>query len=118
MMSWPDFNYKQIIIHISNLSIDAGIFVSATSLTEISMRASGSWNAIPDAMENWAAVNLSTKALREKWLKKNTYSLTELDALHLEKETDEKRISCDILDYWKGKKALDCYDRYDASRKI
>ena len=102
---------------LDNISIDDGIFVSASSLTEISMRASGSWNAIPDAMENWAAVNISTKAFQKKWLKKSSYSLTELNALHLEKETDERRISCDILDYWKGEKALGCYDRYDAFLK-
>lgn len=93
-----DCNYVNKIKALFRESLNDDVYIKASSLSNISHVVFDDWSLLSDALKLHAEKFIKYKTKKEKWLKKKSYSLGELnDSLKLYKKEYEKDFDSNIL---------------------
>jgi len=72
-------------------------------LSKLSHKLFGDWSRIRTALEKHAETEFTRKNNREKWLKKEFYSLEELNELDFQSLAEDDATAVpSIMNYWRG----------------
>ena len=91
---------------LKSINADSDLYIDAKSLDRISVKTTGSWNTLQEAMSDFARKNYKTKKEQEKYCKQAVFHLNEIQAwdISVSNEDGEKQ-KIDITDFWKGEHA-------------
>ncbi|MBQ8755943.1 MAG: type V CRISPR-associated protein Cas12a/Cpf1 [Lentisphaeria bacterium] len=88
----------------STLTEDDLLYVNANSLSDISHKVTGRWDAIQDAMAKYSQRTFSTKKLQEKYCKQPVFSFNDIKAWGLVRIGGEEGdpIPVQFTDFWQN----------------
>ena len=96
---------------LAALNQDSDLFIDAKALEKISLKTTGSWEKLQEAMTAYASKSIKSKKEQEKYCNRSVFNLSEIKQWDIRRGTDSNGTeSVDITSYWNGEYANQLFE--------